>query len=182
MELPRQLSRHESEQPVWKRGDRGPRGRRKGCLFHDRQWRCQRLRVRHHSAIQYGDRPYDHGARVYRWRDTGPPAFEGFTQVGNQLYFNTFTGGNATTTGQTPASGNGAGTLSVLDVTTSGSEALSTLALLPLGDGSTRLPAHNPFYSAAQNALFFTTVGTLPSQAACRSLISPPAPSSLSTK
>lgn len=90
----------------------------------------------------------------------GRQPFEGFTQVGNKLYFNTFTGGNATTTGQTPASGNGAGTLSVLDVTTSGSEALSTLALLPLGDGSTRLPAHNPFYSAAQNALFFTTVGT----------------------
>lgn len=84
----------------------------------------------------------------------GRQPFEGFTKVGNALYFTTFTGGNSGT-----GASNGVGTLGMLDVTTSGGEVLSTLAMLPLGDGSTRFAAHNPFYSTAANSLFFTTVG-----------------------
>ncbi len=81
--------------------------------------------------------------------------FKGFTTVGSKLYFTTFTGGN-TGTGVT----NGAGTLNELDVTTRDSEIYRKLANMPLGDGSTRFPAHNPYYRATDNCLYFTTTGT----------------------
>lgn len=81
--------------------------------------------------------------------------FKGFTRVGNQLYFTTFTGGNSGT-GFT----NGAGTLNVLDVTTSGAEVVAQLARVPAGDGSTRFPGHRPYYRAADHCLYITTSGT----------------------
>lgn len=81
--------------------------------------------------------------------------FKGFTAVGNKLYFTTFVGG-ISGTGFT----NGAGTLNVLDVTTSGAEVLTKLADLPPGDGSTRFPGHRPYYRAADHSLYFTTSGT----------------------
>ncbi len=81
--------------------------------------------------------------------------FKGFTVVGNKLYFTTFTGGN-TGSGAT----NGAGTLNELDVTVRGSEVYQKLANLPLGDGSTRFPGHNPYYRVADHSLYFTTAGT----------------------
>jgi uncharacterized repeat protein (TIGR03803 family) len=81
--------------------------------------------------------------------------FKGFTVVGTILYFTTFTGGN-TGTGAT----NGAGTLNELDVSTRGAEIYRKLANMPLGDGSTRFPAHNPYYRAADHCLYFTTAGT----------------------
>lgn len=81
--------------------------------------------------------------------------FKGFTKVGHRLYFTTFTGGNAAT-GYT----NGAGTLNVLDVTTSGAEVVTQLARLPAGDGSTRFPGHRPYYRAADHCLYFCTTGT----------------------
>lgn len=80
--------------------------------------------------------------------------FKGFTKVGNKLYFTTFTGGNTTT-----GTSNGAGTLNELDVTTRDAEVYTQLALMPLGDGSTRLPAHNPYYRSADHSLYFTTSG-----------------------
>jgi uncharacterized repeat protein (TIGR03803 family) len=81
--------------------------------------------------------------------------FKGFTAVGTKLYFTTFTGGN-TGTGAT----NGAGTLNELDVTTRNAEVYQRLAAMPLGDGSTRFPGHNPYYRAADHSLYFTTAGT----------------------
>lgn len=82
----------------------------------------------------------------------GRQPFGGFTQVGTKLYFTTFTGGN-TGTGYT----NGAGTLMQLDLDT---DAVSTLAALPPGDGSTRFGSSNPLFHPGQNALFFVTAGT----------------------
>ena len=81
--------------------------------------------------------------------------FKGFTRVGHRLYFTTFTGGNAG-----PGYTNGAGTLNVLEVTTSGAEVLTQLARLPAGDGSTRFPGHRPYYRAADHSLYFCTTGT----------------------
>ena len=85
----------------------------------------------------------------------GRQPFKGFTVVGTKLYFTTFTGGIAGT-----GTGNGAGSINELDVTSRGSEIYRKLANMPLGDGSTRLPAHNPYYRAADNSLYFTTTGT----------------------
>ena len=87
----------------------------------------------------------------------GPPGGQqplqgGFTRVGSNLYFTTFTGGN-TGTGYP----NGAGTLMVLDLA---SDTVASLAALPAGDGSTRFPANNPAYDPGTNALYFTTAGT----------------------
>lgn len=81
--------------------------------------------------------------------------FKGFTVVGTTLYFTTFTGG--LTVAGTP---NGAGTLNELNVSTRGAEIYRKLANMPLGDGSTRLPGHNPYYRAADHCLYFTTNGT----------------------
>jgi uncharacterized repeat protein (TIGR03803 family) len=82
----------------------------------------------------------------------GRQPFGGFTQVGSKLFFTTFVGGN-TGTGYP----NGAGTLMQLDLN---SDAVSTLAPLPAGDGSTRFASSNPLFHPEQNALFFVTAGT----------------------
>lgn len=81
--------------------------------------------------------------------------FKGFTKVGTKLYFTTFTGGISGT-----GYGNGAGTLCVLDVAIRGAESFTLLANLPPGDGSTRFPAHNPYYRAADHCLYFTCTGS----------------------
>lgn len=84
------------------------------------------------------------------------PLDGGFTRVGDSLYFTTFTGGPAATSPNTP---NGPGALMRVDL---GTDTLETAAIMPIlpGVGSTRLPGTNPVYSAAHNALFFTTSGT----------------------
>jgi uncharacterized repeat protein (TIGR03803 family) len=84
------------------------------------------------------------------------PLDGGFTRVGDALYFTTFTGGPAATNPNTP---NGPGTLMRVNLST---DAVETVAIMPIipGVGSTRLPATNPVYSAAHDALFFTTSGT----------------------
>jgi uncharacterized repeat protein (TIGR03803 family) len=41
-----------------------------------------------------------------------------------------------------------------------GAETVTKLADMPLGDGSTRLPGHRPYYRAADHSLYFTTAGT----------------------
>jgi uncharacterized repeat protein (TIGR03803 family) len=87
--------------------------------------------------------------------------FKGFTVVGKKLYFTTFTGGNISPSGSPSGTAtNGTGTLNELDVTTRGAEIYHQLAVLPVVDGSTRFPAHNPYYRAADHSLYFTTVGT----------------------
>lgn len=87
--------------------------------------------------------------------------FKGFTVVGNKLYFTTFTGGTISPAGSTGGTANnGTGTLNELDVTTRGAEIYRQLSVLPIIDGSTRFPAHNPYYRAADHSLYFTTVGT----------------------
>lgn len=82
----------------------------------------------------------------------GRQPFGGFTQVGTQLYFTTFTGG-ITGTGYP----NGAGTLMKLDLDT---DTVSTLVALPSGDGSTRFAASNPLFHSGHNAIYFVTSGT----------------------
>lgn len=84
------------------------------------------------------------------------PLDGGFTRVGNELYFTTFTGGPAATGPNTP---NGPGTLMKVDLT---SDTVETVAIMPItaGSGSTRLPANNPVYDSITNALYFTTSGT----------------------
>lgn len=81
--------------------------------------------------------------------------FKGFTAVGSELYFTTFTGG-LTGTGF----GNGAGTLCKLNVATRGAETVTQLARMQSGDGSLRFPAHNPYYRAADHSLYFTCTGS----------------------
>jgi uncharacterized repeat protein (TIGR03803 family) len=81
--------------------------------------------------------------------------FKGFTAVGSNLYFTTFTGGLAGT-----GFGNGAGTLCKLDVATRGAETVTQLAQMQSGDGSLRFPAHNPYYRAADHSLYFTCTGS----------------------
>lgn len=80
--------------------------------------------------------------------------FKGFTAVGTDLYFTTFTGG-LTGTGF----GNGAGTLCKLDAANRNAETVTQLAQMQSGDGSLRFPAHNPYYRAADQSLYFTCTG-----------------------
>jgi uncharacterized repeat protein (TIGR03803 family) len=81
--------------------------------------------------------------------------FKGFTAVGTDLYFTTFTGG-LTGTGF----GNGAGTLCKLDVASRGAETFTQLAQMQSGDGSLRFPAHNPYYRVVDHCLYFTCTGS----------------------
>lgn len=85
----------------------------------------------------------------------GKQPYKGFTVVGTDLYFTTFTGG-LTGTGFTQ----GAGTLGKLDVSVRGSETVTILAALPSGDGSERFGVHNPHYRAADHSLYFNALGT----------------------
>ena len=85
----------------------------------------------------------------------GRNPYKGFTAVGTDLYFTTFTGG-LVATGQTI----GGGILGKLDASTRGNESVTTLATLPGGDGSLRFPAHNPYYRAKDHSLYFTSIGT----------------------
>lgn len=85
----------------------------------------------------------------------GKQPYKGFTVVGTDLYFTTFTGG-VTGTGFTQ----GAGTLGKVDVSVRDSETVMQLAVLPSGDGSERFGVHNPYYRAADHSLYFNTLGT----------------------
>jgi uncharacterized repeat protein (TIGR03803 family) len=85
----------------------------------------------------------------------GKQPYKGFTMVGTDLYFTTFTGG-LTGTGFAQ----GAGTLGKLDAATRGAETVSQLAAMPSGDGSLRFGVHNPYYRQADHSLYFNLLGT----------------------
>lgn len=85
----------------------------------------------------------------------GRQPYKGFTAVGTDLYFTTFTGG-LTGTGFTQ----GAGTLGMLEASVRGAESVSQLAAMPSGDGSQRFGVHNPYYRAADHSLYFNLLGT----------------------
>ena len=75
--------------------------------------------------------------------------YKGFTAVGTDLYFTTFTGGT------------GLGTLGKLDVSVRGAETVTVLAAMPTTtDSYAQLPSHNPYYRALDHSLYFTTVGS----------------------
>lgn len=75
--------------------------------------------------------------------------YKGFTAVGTDLYFTTFTGGT------------GLGTLNKLDVSVRGAETVTLLAAMPtVTDNYAQLPSHNPYYRALDHCLYFTTVGS----------------------
>jgi len=84
----------------------------------------------------------------------GRQPFEGFTKVGDKLYFTTQVGG-PTLTGVYP---NGAGAIGVVDTTTDSVN--SAYAFINGGDGSTALPQNDLTYDAANNVMYFTTNGT----------------------
>lgn len=80
---------------------------------------------------------------------TGRQPFEGFTRVGDSLYFTTFTGGTNSASGFP----NGAGTLGRLDL---GSGMVTKLLDLPTNH--TAFPGHNPVL-VGSNTLYFMTTG-----------------------
>jgi len=84
---------------------------------------------------------------------SGRQPFEGFTRVGNNLYFTTQVGGTPVT-----GLGNGPGAIgkvNILDDAVDGA-----VALLQPGDGSLALPQNDLLYDPDTNALYFTTNGT----------------------
>ena len=85
----------------------------------------------------------------------GKQPYKGFTAVGTDLYFTTFTGG-LTGTGFTQ----GAGTLGKLHAATRGAETVNQLAAMPSGDGSQRFGVHNPWHRPQDNSLYFNLLGT----------------------
>lgn len=91
----------------------------------------------------------------------GKQPYHGFTQVGDRLYYTTFTGGAAAQTGS-----NGAGTLGYVDISVSGSESVRTLTTALNLDGYAHFPQHDPVFDAATNSLYFTTRGLAGSRGA----------------
>ena len=85
----------------------------------------------------------------------GRQPYKGFTRVGDDLYFTTFTGG-LSGTGFT----NGAGTLGKLHAATRNAETITQLAAFPSGDGSLRFGVHNPYHRSADNSLYLNLLGT----------------------
>lgn len=90
-----------------------------------------------------------HEVYVFPNSPGGKFPYKGFTAVGTDLYFTTFNGGT------------GLGTLGKLDVSVRGAETVTALAAMPTAaEPSSQLPSHNPYYRAADNSLYFTTVGS----------------------
>jgi uncharacterized repeat protein (TIGR03803 family) len=89
--------------------------------------------------------------QIYTFPDSpgSKQPYKGFTAVGTDLYFTTFTGGT------------GLGTLGKLDASVRGAETVTVLAAMPTTtDNHAQLPSHNPYYRALDHSLYFTTVGS----------------------